>query len=101
MKIDPTDNTRVLNNDLIGIEGAGEIIGGSQREDDFDLLSERIKEDGLDEKEYEWYTDLRKYGSVPHSGFGIGVERMVRWMSGVAHIRECIPFPRTVNRLKP
>ncbi|MBT3817002.1 MAG: asparagine--tRNA ligase, partial [Candidatus Magasanikbacteria bacterium] len=101
MKIDPDDSAIALCDDLIGIEGAGEIIGGSQREDDFDALLERIKEDGLDEKEYEWYTDLRKYGAVPHSGFGIGVERMVRWMSGVAHIRECIPFPRTVNRIKP
>ena len=102
MKIDPTNSDMVLNDDLIGIEGAGEIIGGSQREDDFELLLARIREDGhLNEKDYEWYTDLRKYGSVPHSGFGIGVERMVRWMSGVEHIRECIPFPRLVNRLKP
>ena len=101
MKIDPTDETRVLNNDLIGIEGAGELIGGSQREDDYEILLSRIKEDGLDEKEYEWYTDLRKYGSVPHSGFGLGIERMVMWLSGAEHIRECIPFPRRVNRLKP
>ena len=101
MKIDPENNSRVLNDDLIGIEEAGEIIGGSQREDNFDLLLERIKHDGLSEKDYEWYTDLRKYGSVPHSGFGIGLERMVRWMCGVEHIRECIPFPRTINRLKP
>ena len=101
MKIDPTDETRVLNNDLIGIEGAGELIGGSQREDDYELLLARIKEEGLDEKEYEWYTDLRKYGSVPHSGFGLGIERMVMWLTGAEHIRECIPFPRRVNRLKP
>lgn len=102
MKIDPENTERVLNNDLIGIEGAGELIGGSQREDDFGLLMARIREDkNLDEKEYEWYTDLRKYGSVPHSGFGIGVERTVRWISGAEHIRECIPFPRLVNRLKP
>lgn len=101
MKIDPEDDSRVLNDDLIGIEGAGEIIGGSQREDDFDLLLSRIKQSGMSEKEYSWYLDLRKYGSVPHSGFGIGVERMVRWMTGVEHIRECIPFPRTINRLKP
>jgi len=101
MKIDPEDDSRVLNDDLIGIEGAGEIIGGSQREDDYDLLSERIKEDGLPMADYEWYTDIRKYGSVPHSGFGIGLERMVRWISGVEHVRECTPFPRTVNRLKP
>ncbi len=101
MKLDPTDSARVLNNDLIGIEGSGEIIGGSQREDNFDLLLERIREEGLSPEEYSWYMDLRKYGSVPHSGFGIGVERMVRWMSGVEHIRECIPFPRLVNRLTP
>jgi len=102
MKIDPENPERVLNNDLIGIEGAGELIGGSQREDDFELLMTRIREDeNLDEKDYEWYTDLRKYGSVPHSGFGIGLERTVRWISGTEHIRECIPFPRLVNRLKP
>ncbi len=101
MKIDPEDNSRVLNDDLIGIEGAGELIGGSQREDDFDLLMERIRHEGLSEKDYEWYTDLRKYGSVPHAGFGIGVERAVRWISGTEHIRECITFPRTINRLKP
>lgn len=101
MKIDPENNTRVLNDDLIGIEGSGELIGGSQREDNFDLLLERIREEKLPEAEYSWYTDLRKYGSVPHSGFGIGVERAVRWMAGIEHIRECIPFPRMVNRLKP
>ena len=101
MKIDPENPARVFNNDLIGIEGSGEIIGGSQREDNYDLLLERIKADGLSPEEYEWYLDLRKYGSVPHSGFGIGLERMVRWMSGTEHIRECIPFPRLVNRIKP
>jgi len=101
MKIDPENNARVLNDDLIGIEGSGELIGGSQREDNFDLLLERIREEKLPEADYSWYTDLRKYGSVPHSGFGIGVERAVRWMAGVEHIRECIPFPRMVNRLKP
>ncbi|NCS71894.1 MAG: asparagine--tRNA ligase [Candidatus Magasanikbacteria bacterium] len=101
MKIDPEDPTRVLNNDLIGIEGAGEIIGGSQREDSYDLLLKRIREDGLTEADYDWYLDLRKYGSVPHSGFGIGVERMIRWITGAPHIRETIPFPRLVNRIKP
>lgn len=101
MKLDPENQSRVLNNDLIGIEGSGEIIGGSQREDSFELLRERILEEKLPESEYSWYLDLRKYGSVPHSGFGIGVERMVRWMSGVEHIRECIPFPRLVNRVRP
>ncbi|MFH1946617.1 MAG: asparagine--tRNA ligase [Candidatus Magasanikbacteria bacterium] len=101
MKIDSENPEWVLNDDLIGIEGAGELIGGSQREDDFDLLLERIKHEGLSEQDYAWYLDLRKYGSVPHSGFGIGVERVVRWISGTEHIRECIPFPRLVNRLKP
>jgi len=101
MKIDPENAGRVLNDDLIGIEGAGELIGGSQREDDFDLLLERIRKENLNEDDYSWYTDLRKYGSVPHSGFGIGVERAVRWICGVEHIRECIPFPRTIGRLRP
>lgn len=101
MKRDPENDDRVLNNDLIGIEGSGEIIGGSQREDDYEILLGRIEHEGLPTEEYQWYLDLRKYGSVPHSGFGIGVERMVRWMSGVEHIRECIPFPRLVNRVRP
>lgn len=101
MKIDPEDPKRVLNDDLIAIEGAGEIIGGSQREDAYDVLLERITESDLSVAEYQWYLDLRKYGAVPHSGFGIGLERMVRWMSGAEHIRECIPFPRTINRLRP
>lgn len=101
MKPDPANPTNVLNADLIATEGAGEIIGGSQREEDYAKLLERIKEEGYTEEDYSWYLDLRKYGSVPHSGFGIGVERMVRWVSGVEHIRECIPFPRLVNRLRP
>ncbi len=101
MKRDPENTDLVLNNDLIGIEGAGEIVGGSQREDDYEILLGRIREEGLPEKDYAWYLDLRKYGSVAHSGFGIGVERMVRWMSGTEHIRECIPFPRLVNRMRP
>ena len=101
MKIDPANPALVLNDDLIATEGAGEIIGGGQREDNYDILLERIRHEGLPEKEYEWYLDLRKYGSVPHSGFGLGLERMVRWMTGVEHVRECIPFPRTINRLRP
>lgn len=101
MKPDPHNPVNVLNADLIATEGAGEIIGGSQREEDYAKLLERIKEEGYTEEDYGWYLDLRKYGSVPHSGFGIGVERMVRWVSGVEHIRECIPFPRLVNRLRP
>lgn len=101
MKRDPENADRVLNDDLIATDGGGEIIGGSQREDDYDLLLERIKAEGLNVEDYQWYLDLRKYGSVPHSGFGIGLERAVRWIAGVEHIRECIPFPRTIGRLKP
>ncbi len=101
MKVSPENAERVLNADLIATEGAGEIIGGSQREENIDVLLERIRHEGLPEAEYEWYLDTRRFGSVPHSGFGMGVERMVRWVSGVEHIRECIPFPRTINRLRP
>ena len=101
MKRDPENENLVLNDDLIATEGAGELIGGSQREDNFDLLLERIKHEGLSEADYGWYLDLRKYGSVPHSGFGIGLERTVRWITGVEHIREAIPFPRTIGRLRP
>ncbi len=101
MKIDPNNPNLVLNDDLIGIEGAGELIGGSQREDDYDLLLNRIKEEGLNIKDYDWYLDLRKYGSVPHSGFGLGLERTVGWLCGVKHIRETIPFPRVINRVRP
>jgi len=101
MKRDPENEDLVLNDDLIATEGAGELIGGSQREDNFDLLLERIKHEGLSEADYDWYLDLRKYGSVPHSGFGIGLERTVRWITGVEHIREAIPFPRTIGRLRP
>ncbi|KKR48459.1 MAG: Asparagine-tRNA ligase [Candidatus Magasanikbacteria bacterium GW2011_GWC2_40_17] len=101
MKRDTANPELVLNDDLIATEGAGELIGGSQREDDYNLLLERIKAEGLNLADYEWYLDLRKYGSVPHSGFGIGLERTVRWITGVEHIRECIPFPRMITRLKP
>lgn len=101
MKLDPTDPTRALNSDLIATEGAGELIGGSQREENVDILIDRIKHEGLNQADYEWYLDLRRYGAVPHSGFGIGLERAVRWITGVEHIRETIPFPRTIGRLKP
>ena len=101
MKRDPQNENLVLNDDLIATEGGGELIGGSQREDDLNLLQERIKAEGLNQADYEWYLDIRRYGSVPHSGFGIGLERAVRWITGVEHIRECIPFPRTIGRLKP
>ncbi len=101
MKRDPDDPTRVLNADLLAPEGYGEIIGGSQREDDYDVLLARIREHKLPEAAFGWYLDLRKYGSVPHSGFGLGLERLVAWMCGLQHVRETIPFPRLLNRLEP
>lgn len=101
MKIDPENPKLVLCADLIATEGGGELIGGSQREDNVDSLLKRIKKDGLNEKDYQWYLDLRRYGSVPHSGFGIGLERAVRWITGREHVRECVPFPRTLSRLYP
>ncbi|MBN2306881.1 asparagine--tRNA ligase [Candidatus Peregrinibacteria bacterium] len=101
MKRDPENETLCLNNDLLAPEGYGEIIGGSQREDDFDTLFKRIKNHGLDTKVFNWYLDLRKYGSVPHSGFGYGLERITGWLTGIHHIRETIPFPRLINRLRP
>jgi asparaginyl-tRNA synthetase len=101
MKRDPQDESVVLGSDLLAPEGYGEVIGGSQREDDYEVLLKRIKEEKLPEKEFEWYLDLRKYGSVPHSGFGYGLERLTCWMCGINHIRETIPFPRVINRLTP
>ncbi|MCD4818516.1 MAG: asparagine--tRNA ligase [Candidatus Cloacimonetes bacterium] len=101
MKRDPDDENIVLGSDMIAPEGFGEIIGGSQREDDHDLLLERIKKENYDIKDYQWFLDLRKFGSVPHSGFGIGLERLIQWMSGVRHIREVIPFPRMIHRIYP
>jgi asparaginyl-tRNA synthetase len=90
-----------LCDDLIAPEGFGEIIGGSQREDDYQTLLKRLKEHKLPVEPFQWYLDLRKYGSVPHSGFGVGLERLVGWLCGIHHIRETIPFPRMINRLKP
>lgn len=101
MKTDPENPEMVLNNDLIGTEGAGELIGGSQREDDYETLKKAIADEGLEGPEYQWYLDLRKYGSVPHSGFGLGLERTVGWICGVHHIRETIPFPRMISRMRP
>ncbi|WP_373751654.1 asparagine--tRNA ligase [Weissella soli] len=91
----------VVSADLLAPEGYGEIIGGSERDIDFDYLQTRLEQEGLDLEEYEWYLDLRKFGSVPHSGFGLGLERMVTFVSGESHIREAIPFPRTLGRLRP
>ncbi len=101
MKRDSQNEKLALGDDLLATEGYGEIIGGSQREDDYDELVKRLKEHKLSFKEFEWYLDLRKYGSVPHSGFGIGLERAVAWLCGLPHIRETIPFPRMLNRLRP
>ncbi|MEM7417061.1 MAG: asparagine--tRNA ligase [Gemmatimonadota bacterium] len=101
MKENPDDPRTVLCDDLLAPEGYGEIIGGSQREDDHDLLLARIREESLPEAAYRWYLDLRKYGSFPHSGFGLGIERTVAWITGRHHIREMIPFPRLMNRLYP
>lgn len=101
MKRDPKDPRLALAVDVIGPEGYGEIIGGSEREEDYDTLVARIKEQGLPPEAFDWYLDLRKYGSVPHSGFGMGIERMVAWVCGLHHVRETIPFPRLMDRLKP
>lgn len=101
MPEDPENSEVVLCADLIAPEGYGEIIGGSERIHDLDLLLSRVKEFGLDEEAYSWYIDLARYGSVPHSGFGLGLERTVAWISGTEHVRETIPFPRLLNRLYP
>lgn len=101
MKRDPENPKVVLAMDMLAPEGAGEIIGGSQREDDHDQLLERIQHEGLSVEEFQWYLDLRKYGSVPHSGFGLGLERTVKWITGADHIRESIPFPRMIYRITP
>jgi len=101
MKRDPKDPTRALCADLLAPEGYGEIIGGSQREDDYDVLLKRIEDHKLPVKEFQWYLDLRKFGSAPHSGFGYGLERLVTWITGQEHIRTSIPFPRTIYRLTP
>jgi len=101
MKRDPENEKLALAVDVLAPEGYGEIIGGSQREDDYDLLLSRIKEHNLPQKDFEWYLDLRRYGSVPHSGFGLGLERTVSWICGLEHIRETIPFPRMIYRNTP
>ncbi|MBD3168957.1 MAG: asparagine--tRNA ligase [candidate division Zixibacteria bacterium] len=101
MKRNPDNPETVLCSDLLAPEGYGEIIGSSQREDDYDLLLRRIREEKLPEDAYGWYLDLRKYGSVPHSGFGLGLERTITWICGLHHIRESIPFPRMLYRLYP
>ncbi len=101
MKRDVNNNDLALGMDVLAPEGYGEIIGGGQREDDYDTLVKRIKEHNLPMKPFKWFLDLRKYGSVPHAGFGLGLERTVTWICGIKHIRETIPFPRTMSRLEP
>jgi len=101
MKPDPQRPEVVLGADLLAPEGYGEIIGGGQRIDDLDLLLRRIEEHKLPREAYEWYIDLRRYGSVPHSGFGMGIERVLAWICGLPHVRETIPFPRMLYRLYP
>ena len=101
MQPDPQDPTKALCVDVLAPEGYGEIIGGSQRVDDYDLLKSRIEAHNLPLSAFQWYLDLRKYGSVPHSGFGMGIERCVAWICGLEHVRETIPFARTLNRIYP
>ncbi len=101
MKRDKKEPDAALAMDMLAPEGYGEIIGGSQREDDYDTLLTRIKDHNLSEEAFQWYLDLRKYGSVPHSGFGLGIERTVSWICGLKHVRETIPFPRLMQRIYP
>ncbi|MEO6209051.1 MAG: asparagine--tRNA ligase, partial [Gemmatimonadaceae bacterium] len=101
MKENPSDPRTVLCDDLLAPEGYGEMIGGSQREDDYDRLLKRIIEEGLDPAAYAWYLDLRRYGTFVHSGFGLGLERTIAWICGLPHLREAIAFPRMMHRLRP
>ena len=101
MNPDPDRPETVLGADLIAPQGYGEIIGGGERIHDYNLIKQRIKEHNLPEEDYQWYIDLRKYGSVPHSGFGLGIERTVAWICNLTHIRETIPFPRMLNKIYP
>jgi len=101
MAPDPEDDRVSLSVDCLAPEGYGEIIGGGQRAEDYDYLVAKINENNLKLEDYSWYLDLRKYGTVPHGGFGLGIERLVAWLCGTHHIRETIPFPRTIDRLSP
>ena len=101
MKRDPENEEVVLGMDILAPEGYGEIVGGSERETNIDILLDRISQEGLNKEDYEWFLDLRRFGSVPHSGFGMGLERVVAWMCGLTHIRETTPFARTMGRLHP
>ena len=101
MKPHATNAKTVLGTDLQAPEGYGEIIDGGQRIDDLALLEQRLAEHQLPREAFEWYLDLRRYGSVPHSGFGLGIERTVAWICGLDHIRESIPFPRLLHKMYP
>jgi len=101
MKADPENSTRALGVDVLAPEGYGEIIGGGQREDNLEILRHKLHEHHLPEEAFKWYLDLRRFGSVPHSGFGLGIERTVGWICGLQHVRETIPFPRTIYRNYP
>ena len=101
MKRDPENEKVVLGMDILAPDGYGEIVGGSERETDIDVLLHRIEEEKLNKEDYSWFLDLRKFGSVPHAGFGMGLERVVAWICGLSHIRETIPFARTMSRLNP
>ncbi len=101
MKIDPKDTRTVLDADLLAPEGIGEIIGGSERVSDYKELETRMQDAGLNPEEYQWFLDLRRYGTVPHSGFGLGSERLTRWIMKLDSIRDAIPFPRNITRVRP
>ncbi|MFH1448320.1 MAG: asparagine--tRNA ligase [Candidatus Micrarchaeota archaeon] len=101
MREDPEQKGYVLCSDMLAPQGHGEVIGGSERIWELDELLQRMKEEKLEEKDYKWYVDLRRYGSVPHSGFGLGIERLVKWILNLDHIRDAVPFPRVINRVYP
>jgi asparaginyl-tRNA synthetase len=101
MQPDPSDPSTALCMDMLAPEGYGEIIGGSQRIHDHDLLRHRLEEHGLPVEAFRWYLEIRRYGTVPHSGFGLGIERLVTWLCGIPHLREASPYPRQIHRLYP
>jgi asparaginyl-tRNA synthetase len=101
MQPDPDDRSRALAVDVLAPEGYGEIIGGSERSDSLEHLERQIESHGLPREAFEWYLDVRRFGSFPHSGFGMGIERCVSWLCGISHLREAIPYPRLINRLNP
>ena len=101
MKRDSKDKNLSLGMDILAPEGYGEIVGGGEREDNYNELNKQLSKSKLSKDDFQWYLDLRKYGSVPHSGFGLGLERTVSWICGLSHLREAIPFPRMIYRLDP